>query len=67
MPTLTELPPGVGEMYRRDARAAIEAHKAALAEAGYVIVPQEPTGKMLDSACAASPRIAWRAMVEAAG
>jgi hypothetical protein len=29
------------------ARAAIDAHKAALAEAGYVIVPREPSVAML--------------------
>ncbi len=33
-------------MYRDVARAAIEAHEAALAAAGLVIVPKEPTKRM---------------------
>ena len=37
--------------WRRLSRAAIAAHKAALKEAGMVIVPKEPTRKMIDAAC----------------
>ncbi len=37
------------EAYQPAARAAIEAYKAALADAGMVIVPEEPTEAMLDS------------------
>lgn len=31
------------------AQAAIAAHKAALADAGIVLVPREPTGQMIDA------------------
>ncbi len=52
-----------------DARTAIAAHEAALAEAGYVIVPREPTEAMIEAGAPyqseAVLRCAWRAMVEA--
>jgi len=56
-----------------DARTAIEAHRAALAAAGYKIVAREPTEAMTEAA--ASPLVAtsrewvskwWRAMWDAA-
>ena len=56
------------------ARAAIAAHESALAEAGYVIVPREPTGEMIAAGNASGIKASvrtvtsdvWRAMVEAA-
>lgn len=62
------------EFAHMNARAMIEAHGAALAAAGFVIVPREPTEAMLSavhfSADAefhgASPDYAWRAMIAAA-
>lgn len=47
--------PGWAE-YIHQAAAAIEAHKAALAEAGFVIVPQEPTDAMIDAGAAVAGR-----------
>ena len=48
--TLEECIAQVREVCRMAARAAIDAHKAALAEAGYVIVPREPTDTMMAAA-----------------
>lgn len=36
-------------VFRNQAQLAIEAHKAALADAGLVIVPREPTNKMREA------------------
>jgi hypothetical protein len=62
-----------------EARAALAAHEAALAEAGMVIVPREPTKAMLgagadliwtrvcndQNGCNAHALLAWRAMIDA--
>lgn len=63
------------------ARAAIEAHTQALKEAGYVIVPVEPTDKMVNGAwhrllkaqamwakfeTSGRPELIWKAMMDAA-
>ena len=39
----------LAHQYRREAWAAIEAYEAALAEAGLVIVPREPTEEMVNA------------------
>lgn len=62
--------------YESQAEAAIAVHKAALSEAGYVIVPREPTQEMFMAAINAfheenkgieyAPLIGWRSMIEAA-
>lgn len=44
------IPEKVKPYYNEMAVAAITAHKAALAEAGYVIVPMEPTTEMVAAA-----------------
>lgn len=58
---------------RRQMRSAIAVHKAALAEAGFVIVPREPTPEMIvavESAWGAGwlfrSTAAWEAMLAAA-
>lgn len=52
------------------ATEAIESHTAALAEAGMVIVPREPTEAMVKAGMPyqseAALRCAWRAMLDAA-
>lgn len=80
---LSKVPEGYGmrEAEARDyARAAISAHKAALADAGLVIVPREPTEAMLRAGSihrlplrgeiglpSSDAAEAWRAMIEAHG
>ena len=75
-PTITVTSDGrVTEHFERAARAAIEAHTAALAAAGSVVVPREPTDEMfrayhktLQSTTIATDAgiDCWRAMVAAA-
>ena len=62
--------------YVSSARVALDEHKRALAEAGYVIVPREPTEAMVDAAdpiCTVDagqqgvdPAECWRAMIAVA-
>lgn len=80
-PAWDDLAETAREAWRESARAAIAAHIAALAAAGYVIVPREPTEAMIE---ASNREIdfrdnadwdgrkshlssgAWRAMIDAA-
>lgn len=48
-----EVSPGERKVTLRRARTAIAAHIAALSEAGYAIVPREPTEEMLQRGLAA--------------
>lgn len=50
MPRMDQLDPEQREACRAQATAAWNAAKAALADAGMVIVPREPTSEMLDAA-----------------
>ena len=76
LPPWEELTDDGREFWSEQARAAIEAHTQALADAGYVIVPREPTeamelaGENIDKVVTdriATSKDIWQAMIDIAG
>lgn len=66
-PKWEELHPDVQRTFGALARAAITAHEAALKEAGFVIVPREPSASMQNRVDCDEEKIGnYRAMIDAA-